>query len=99
VIEDDKRSVRARVERLARENRVTYVETEADVLAGVIARLADDEIVNFDETEKLLSALVKAKKIDMAEALSLFVEYVKERRSGLGAGPGRIVQPPMAGIC
>ena len=64
VIEDDKLSVRARVEKLAHDHDVHYVKTDLDALAEVVTKLADDEIVKFDETEKLILSLGRTGVID-----------------------------------
>lgn len=79
MIENDKPSVRARVEKLAHDHNVQYVETDLDALAEVVTSLTGEGTVKFDATEKLILALGRAGVINRDHVVPLFVEYLQER--------------------
>lgn len=79
MIEDGKLSVRTRVEKLAHDHNVQYVETDLDALAEVVTSLAGDGTVKFDSTEKLILALGRAGVINRDHVVPLFVEYLRAR--------------------
>jgi len=65
------------VANLARHHGITYVKTSNDVLAEVITRLADDEVIT-DETEDLIVALKRADAIDGQDMVCLLGLYLDE---------------------
>lgn len=63
---------------LAEEHGVQYVRTSSDVLAEVITRLSDDEVVT-DSTENLIVALKKANVVDGRTMVALLGNYLREK--------------------
>ena len=61
---------------MARRHKVAYVQTETDVLAGHITRLAGDD-VRLDGTQLLLLALRRAGHISGYEATRLQAAYLR----------------------
>ena len=64
---------------LAKRHGVTFAKTGSDAVAGVITRLADDEVIT-DETEDLIVALRRAHVIDGPTMISLLGHYLDEKR-------------------
>ena len=64
---------------LAERYGVTYAQTETDVWANHVTRLAGDD-VSLDEIEQLLIALQRAGHLSRPEALRLQVNYLREAR-------------------
>ena len=64
---------------LAAQHHVTYVQTQSDVLAQHMTRLADDEILP-DEIECVLFALHRAGHLSRRELVHLQVEYLREAK-------------------
>jgi hypothetical protein len=73
-------STAAHIRGLAARHRVSYVQTESDVLAQHMARLTDDAIES-DEIERMLFALHRAGHLDRRELIHLQVKYLRETRS------------------
>ena len=71
-------NIKSYVANLARHHDVTYDKTSSDVLAEVITRLSDDEIVT-DETEDLIVALARANVIDSQDMGDLLGLYYDEK--------------------
>lgn len=63
---------------LAHQHNVRYVRTGDDVLADVITRLADDDVI-MDEVELLLLALERAGVIASTDVVPLHVNYLREK--------------------
>ena len=61
---------------LARRHKVAYVETEIDILAGHLTRLAGDD-VKLDATQLLLLALRRAGHINGHDAMRLQAAYLQ----------------------
>ncbi|MBF0554734.1 MAG: hypothetical protein HQK96_09315 [Nitrospirae bacterium] len=64
---------------LADQHQVAYTETETDVWARAITRLAGDD-VDLDEIELLLIALQRAGCLSRPEALKLQINYLREAK-------------------
>jgi hypothetical protein len=62
---------------LAAQHRVTYVQTQSDLLARHMTRLADDTIEP-DEIECMLFALHRAGHLDRRQLVHLQVKYLRE---------------------
>lgn len=75
----EKSAIADRVRQMAREHRVTYVQTEHDALARHITRLAGDD-VQFDEIEQLLIALQRSGHLSRVEMVKLQAAYLRELR-------------------
>ena len=73
----DHRNPTAEIHAMARPYNVAYVETEADVLAGHITRLAGDD-VKLDGTQLLLLALRRAGHISGYDAMRLQAAYLRQ---------------------
>lgn len=71
-------NIKSYVEDLAQQHGVTYVKTSSDVLAEVITRLSDHEIVT-DETEDLIVALARANIIDSQDMGDLLGLHYDEK--------------------
>lgn len=69
----------AEIHAMARQHNVAYVETESDVLAGHITRLAGDD-VKLDATQLLLLALRRAGHINGYDAMRLQAAYLRHLR-------------------
>ena len=63
---------------LARQHKVKYVTTGDDLIANVITRLSDDDIV-MDEVELLLLALERAGVVASKNVMPLHVNYLREK--------------------
>jgi hypothetical protein len=72
-------STAAYIRGLAAQHRVTYAQTQSDVLAQHMTRLADDAIQP-DEIERMLFALYRAGHLDRRELVHLQVKYLREAR-------------------
>ena len=73
-------STEAYIRRLAAQHHVSYVQTQSDVLAQHMTRLADDA-VQPDDVERMLFALHRAGHLDRRELVHLQVKYLREARS------------------
>jgi hypothetical protein len=69
-----------RIRKLARKYRVAYIQTQRDMLADHITRLAGDD-VTLDEIEQLLIALQRAGHLTRTEAVRLQASYLREAKS------------------
>ncbi|MCA6115989.1 hypothetical protein J6524_13965 [Bradyrhizobium sp. WSM 1738] len=73
-------STAAYIRRLAAKHHVTYVQTQTDLLAQHMTRLADDA-VQPDEIERMLFALHRAGHVDRRQLVHLQVKYLREAKS------------------
>jgi hypothetical protein len=64
---------------LADRYQVRYVETETDIMAHHMSRLADNTVV-LDDVEKMLIALQRAGHVSRAELVCLQAQYLREAR-------------------
>jgi hypothetical protein len=64
---------------LAAQHHVTYVQSQSDLLAQHMTRLADDEIPP-DEIERMLFALHRAGHLDRRQFVHLQVKYLREAK-------------------
>ena len=71
-------STAARIREMAARHHVSYVPTQADLLANHITRLSSDT-VKLDEIEHLLIALQRAGHITRHELVHLQACYLRER--------------------
>lgn len=62
---------------MARQHEVAYVQTEADIWAGHITRLAGDD-VRLDGTQLLLVALRRAGHVNGYDAMRLQAAYLRQ---------------------
>jgi hypothetical protein len=69
-----------RIRNLAQEHHVAYVQTQPDVLAHHITRLAGDH-VELDEVEQLLIALQRRGHLSRVEMVQLQARYLREAKS------------------
>jgi hypothetical protein len=72
-------STAAHIRSLAETYHVTYAEGPNDLLAHHMSRLAGD-MVEFDEIERLLLGLQRAKRITRVEMIQLQARYLREAR-------------------
>lgn len=72
-------STAAHIRRLATRHHVTYVQTQSDLLAYHMTRLADDA-VQPDEIECMLFALHRAGHLSRRELVHLQVRYLREAK-------------------
>ena len=72
-------STAAYIRGLATQHHVAYVQTQSDVLAQHMTRLADDA-VQPDEIECMLFALHRAGHLSRRELVHLQVEYLRETK-------------------
>jgi hypothetical protein len=72
-------STAAYIRGLAAQHNVTYVQTQSDVLAQHMTRLADDAIQP-DEIECMLFALHRAGHLDRHQLVHLQVKYLRETK-------------------
>ena len=72
-------STAAYIRGLAAQHHVAYVQTQSDVLAQHMTRLADDEIEP-DEIERMLFALHRAGHLDRRELVQLQMKYLREAK-------------------
>jgi hypothetical protein len=72
-------STAAYIRGLAAQHRVSYVQTQFDVLAQQMTRLADDAIEP-DEIECMLFALHRAGHLDRHQLIHLQVKYLRETK-------------------
>ena len=72
-------STAAYIRGLAAEHHVSYVQTQSDVLAQHMTRLADDAIEP-DEIECMLFALHRAGHLDRHQLIRLQVQYLREAK-------------------
>jgi hypothetical protein len=72
-------STAAYIRGLAAQHHVAYVQTQSDLLAQHMTRLADDEIQP-DEIERMLFALHRAGHLDRHQLVHLQVEYLRETK-------------------
>jgi hypothetical protein len=72
-------STAAYIRGLAAQYHVTYVQTQSDVLAQHMTRLADDAIQP-DEIECMLFALQRAGHLDRQQLVHLQVKYLRESK-------------------
>jgi hypothetical protein len=72
-------STAAYIRGLAAQHHVAYVQTQSDLLAQHMTRLADDEIQP-DEIERMLFALHRAGHLDRYQLVHLQVEYLRETK-------------------
>ena len=72
-------STAAHIRGLAAQHHVTYVQTDSDLLAMHMTRLADDAIQP-DEIECMLFALQRAGHLSRRELVHLQVEYLREAK-------------------
>lgn len=72
-------STAAYIRGLAAQHHVAYVQTQSDLLAQHMTRLADDEIQP-DEIECMLFALHRAGHLDRQQLVHLQVEYLREAK-------------------
>jgi hypothetical protein len=70
-------STAAYIRGLAAQHRVTYAQTQSDLLAQQMTRLADDA-VEPDEIERMLLALHRAGHLDRRQLVHLQVKYLRE---------------------
>ena len=73
------KSTAAYIRGLAAQHHVSYVQTQSDVLAQDMTRLADDAIEP-DEIECMLFALHRAGHLSRRELVHLQVEYLRESK-------------------
>lgn len=73
------KSTAAYIRGLAAQHHVTYVQTQSDVLAQHMTRLADDAIQP-DEIECMLFALHRAGHLDRRQLVHLQVKYLREAK-------------------
>jgi hypothetical protein len=69
----------AYIRELAAQHHVTYVQTQSDLLAQHMTRLADDAIQS-DEIECMLFALHRAGHLDRRQLVHLQVKYLREAK-------------------
>jgi hypothetical protein len=67
------------IRKLAAQHHVTYVQTQSDLLAHDMTRLADDA-VQPDEIECMLFALHRAGHLSRQELVHLQVQYLREAK-------------------
>ena len=72
-------STEAYIRGLAAQHHVSYVQTQSDLLAQHMTRLADDAIEP-DEIECMLLALHRAGHLDRRQLVSLQVKYLREAK-------------------
>lgn len=72
-------STAAYVREFAAQHHVTYVQTQSDLLAQHMTRLADDAIEP-DEIECMLFALHRAGHLDRRQLVHLQVKYLREAK-------------------
>jgi hypothetical protein len=72
-------STAAYIRGLAARHHVTYVQTQSDLLAQQMTRLADDTIEP-DEIECMLFALHRAGHLDRHQLVQLQVKYLREAK-------------------
>jgi hypothetical protein len=72
-------STAAYIRGLAAQHHVTYVQTQSDLLAHDMTRLADDA-VRPDEIECMLVALHRAGHLSRRELVHLQVKYLREAK-------------------
>ena len=72
-------SAAAYIRGLASKHNVTYVQTQSDLLAQHMTRLADDA-VQPDEIECMLFALHRAGHLDRRRLVHLQVKYLREAK-------------------
>ena len=72
-------SIEAYIRGLAAQHHVSYVQTQSDLLAQHMTRLADDAIEP-DEIECMLLALHRAGHLDRRQLVSLQVKYLREAK-------------------
>jgi hypothetical protein len=72
-------STAAYIRGLATRHHVAYVQTQSDLLAQHMTRLADDAIQP-DEIECMLFALYRAGHLSRRELVHLQVEYLRETK-------------------
>jgi hypothetical protein len=72
-------STAAYIRELAAQHHVSYVQTQSDVLAQHMTRLADDAIEP-DEIECMLFALHRAGHLDRQQLIRLQVQYLREAK-------------------
>ena len=72
-------STAAYIRGLAAQHHVAYVQTQSDLLAQHMTRLADD-VVQPDEIECMLFALHRAGHLDRRQLVHLQVKYLRETR-------------------
>lgn len=83
----DHQNPAAVIHAMARQHKVAYVQTETDVLAGHITRLAGDDM-RLDVTQLLLLALRRAGHISGYDAMRLQAAYLRQVTvSRLPTGP------------
>ena len=70
-------STAAYIRGLAAQHRVAYAQTQSDLLAQQMTRLADDA-VEPDEIERMLFALHRAGHLDRRQLVHLQVKYLRE---------------------
>jgi hypothetical protein len=70
-------STAALIREMAAQHHVSYIPTQADLLANHITRLAGD-IVNLDETECLLIGLQRAGHLTRSQLVHLQAQYLRE---------------------
>ena len=72
-------STAAYIRGLAAQHHVTYIQTQSDLLAQHMTRLADDAIQP-DEIECMLFALHRAGHLSRQEVAHLQVQYLREAK-------------------
>ena len=72
-------STAAYIRRLAAQHHVAYIQTQSDLLAQHMTRLADDAIQP-DEIECMLFALHRASHLDRQQLVHLQVKYLRESK-------------------
>ena len=72
-------STAAYIRGLATQHHVTYAQTQSDLLAQHMTRLADDAIQP-DEVERMLFALHRAGYLDRRQLVHLQVKYLREAK-------------------
>jgi hypothetical protein len=72
-------STAAYIRELAAQHHVSYVQTQSDLLAQHMTRLADDA-VQPDEIECTLFALHRAGHLDRRQLIHLQVKYLREAK-------------------
>lgn len=75
-------STAAYIRELAAQYHVTYIQTQSDLLAHHMTRLADDPIKP-DEIECMLFALHRAGHLDRHQLVHLQVKYLREAKRDL----------------
>jgi hypothetical protein len=68
------------IRQMAERHHVAYQSTKADALADDFARLADNNVVEFDEVEQMLIALQRAGIVDRSELVRLQARYLNEAK-------------------